>query len=146
MLDRQTTWIEEDEDDEEDDDDDEDEDQAEDQAAAEKQHEQAKGPPSSFDMSPMQHGLDVEKLIAGFCGRCGKIADTCYCFWNVGALAVSASTYPNESVASFPTDAPGRSFSNIIWLIPRQCEDICSGKSPISLAASVKDPGKFLVS
>lgn len=25
---------------------------------------------------------------AGFAGRCNKMADTCYCFWNVGALAL----------------------------------------------------------
>ncbi|KIW72169.1 hypothetical protein PV04_00387 [Phialophora macrospora] len=85
MLDRQTTWIEEDDDDSDDDE----EDQSKDQSATENRPEQVKNPPSSFDMSPMQHGLESGKLmIAGFCGRCGKIADTCYCFWNVGALAI----------------------------------------------------------
>jgi geranylgeranyl transferase type-1 subunit beta len=79
MLDRQTTWIdEEDEDDEEDNDDEE------------KRGES--GPErSALDMAAMKDDLVTEKVIAGFCGRCGKIADTCYCFWNVGALAVSPS-------------------------------------------------------
>jgi geranylgeranyl transferase type-1 subunit beta len=81
MLDRQTTWIEEDEDDEED--------QNEDSSPSEDRHEEAQ--PASFDMSQMQDGLHLRALIAGFCGRCGKIADTCYCFWNVGALAVCVS-------------------------------------------------------
>jgi geranylgeranyl transferase type-1 subunit beta len=29
---------------------------------------------------------------AGFNGRLNKIADTCYCFWNTGALSVSLTT------------------------------------------------------
>lgn len=70
MLDRQTTWI------------DEPEEEDEDAQAGDIRE-------PSFDMSAIRDGLDPEDIIAGFCGRCGKIADTCYCFWNVGALAVS---------------------------------------------------------
>lgn len=90
MLDRQTTWIEEDETDgEENDEDDLDH-------------------PSS-DMSGTSDGLN-QRVIAGFCGRCGKIADTCYCFWNVGALAVSVSTK-----APFWLLTLSRSSSSISW-------------------------------
>ncbi len=87
MLDRQTTWIEEDEDDD-DDDDDLDEKPTENQA--EKSHSYA------FHLSALQDGIESHELVAGFCGRCGKIADTCYCFWNVGALAVS--THQRDAV------------------------------------------------
>lgn len=76
MLDRQTTWVE-----EEDEDEDEDEDEEDDVAhnSAEQQIS------SSVEADPSR----LQKTIAGFCGRCGKMADTCYCFWNAGALAVS---------------------------------------------------------
>ncbi|KIW30248.1 uncharacterized protein PV07_06005 [Cladophialophora immunda] len=80
MLDRQTTWIEEDEDEDEDE-----EGQPGDRADTGSNHE---AQPSSFDVSGMHTSLVTQGLIAGFCGRCGKIADTCYCFWNVGALAI----------------------------------------------------------
>ena len=32
-----------------------------------------------------------QKLVnwTGFCGRCNKIADTCYAYWNAGSLSVS---------------------------------------------------------
>jgi geranylgeranyl transferase type-1 subunit beta len=73
MLDRQTTWIE-----------DEDEDEEEGEV------DDAELKNDSLDMSAMREQLDTQKMIAGFCGRCGKMADTCYCFWNVGALAVSS--------------------------------------------------------
>ncbi|EXJ65219.1 hypothetical protein A1O7_01560 [Cladophialophora yegresii CBS 114405] len=86
MLDRQTTWIEEDEDEDENEEDDDD--QPEDQPAPEHHIKQLGTQPSLFDLSSMQEGLEPERLIAGFCGRCGKMADTCYCFWNVGALAI----------------------------------------------------------
>ncbi|KIV78133.1 hypothetical protein PV11_09881 [Exophiala sideris] len=73
MLDRQTTWIDEDEDDEDED-------------------EEDKGMDDSHDttvqMSTISDDPSPQKDIAGFCGRCGKVADTCYCFWNVGALAI----------------------------------------------------------
>ncbi|EXJ75875.1 uncharacterized protein A1O5_00383 [Cladophialophora psammophila CBS 110553] len=81
MLDRQTTWIEEDEDEDEDEDN-----QRGDRADIETKQEAAQ--PLSPDVSKMQISLVAQKPIAGFCGRCGKIADTCYCFWNVGALAI----------------------------------------------------------
>ncbi|KIW42663.1 uncharacterized protein PV06_06190 [Exophiala oligosperma] len=75
MLDRQTTWVE-----EEDEDEDEDEDEEDDVAhnSAEQQIS------SSVEADPSR----LQKTIAGFCGRCGKMADTCYCFWNAGALAI----------------------------------------------------------
>lgn len=74
MLERQTTWIE-DEDDEDD------------------EEQNATDVPASKDQSLNEHSsknMDLQELdaIAGFCGRSGKIADTCYCFWNVGALTV----------------------------------------------------------
>ena len=78
MLERQTTWI---------DEDDEDSDEDEDQSPTEDLHNNDQ---PSFDLSSLQVALDPQTAIAGFNGRCGKIADTCYCFWNVGALAVSA--------------------------------------------------------
>lgn len=81
MLDRQTTWIE----------DDEDEDEGEDSQPGDRVdtgNDQG-AQPSSSDLSSLHTSLVTPKAIAGFCGRCGKIADTCYCFWNVGALAVS---------------------------------------------------------
>ncbi|OCT54387.1 geranylgeranyl transferase beta subunit [Cladophialophora carrionii] len=90
MLDRQTTWIEEEED--EDENDEEDEGQPHYRPAPEQQYKQLEPQQSLFDLSPMLESLKSETLIAGFCGRCGKMADTCYCFWNVGALAVSTST------------------------------------------------------
>lgn len=39
------------------------------------------------DTQQLQTSPDIS--IAGFNGRAGKIADTCYAFWNVGSLAVS---------------------------------------------------------
>ena len=94
MLDRQTTWIE----DEEEEDDDEEEEEREDQDEARHSPPTTdlppEGPLSPFGMSTLQEGLDTSDSVAGFCGRCGKIADTCYCFWNVGALAVSTGKKP----------------------------------------------------
>ncbi|KAJ9605162.1 geranylgeranyl transferase type-1 subunit beta [Cladophialophora chaetospira] len=78
MLDRQTTWVE--------DDDDDDDDQDEDETPNVNQGQKIQ--PSSLVMSSLQGDLEHHGIIAGFCGRCGKIADTCYCFWNVGALAI----------------------------------------------------------
>ncbi|KIX93788.1 uncharacterized protein Z520_10413 [Fonsecaea multimorphosa CBS 102226] len=80
MLDRQTTWIE----------DDEDEDEGEDSQPGDRADtgNDHGAYPSSSDLSSLQTSLVMPKAIAGFCGRCGKIADTCYCFWNVGALAI----------------------------------------------------------
>lgn len=75
MLERQTTWIE-----EEDADDDDEDDEGDDDKNEEKQ--------SDAEAKPDSPERDV---IAGFCGRSGKIADTCYCFWNVGALKVGTS-------------------------------------------------------
>jgi geranylgeranyl transferase type-1 subunit beta len=34
------------------------------------------------------HGAAAKAISAGFSGRCNKMADTCYCFWNAGALAL----------------------------------------------------------
>jgi geranylgeranyl transferase type-1 subunit beta len=92
MLDRQTTFI------DEDDSEDGDSDHGADTAAI--PHE-----PDSQSL------LGSEKSIAGFCGRSGKVADTCYCFWNVGALAVSVSI-----VASKPLADSFRYSRNIISL------------------------------
>lgn len=39
--------------------------------------------------TPLLDVLGDELLWAGFNGRCNKTADTCYSFWNAGALAVN---------------------------------------------------------
>ncbi|ETN38511.1 uncharacterized protein HMPREF1541_06546 [Cyphellophora europaea CBS 101466] len=59
MLQRQTTWVDDQDSDDEDADDDEE---------------------ASTPVTP--------HISAGFSGRCNKMADTCYCFWNVGAMAL----------------------------------------------------------
>lgn len=64
MLDRQTTWV-------EDPDSEEDDDSIEDV------------------IQTTNPTLSSHPLIAGFNGRCGKMSDTCYCFWNIGALMVN---------------------------------------------------------
>jgi len=72
LLERQTTVLYE-EDPEEDDD--------------EEEEDEAGHPAPSFANSPMYYSEPTR--IVGFNGRDNKIADTCYCFWNTGALAVS---------------------------------------------------------
>lgn len=50
-------------------------------------------PPPSLVMT------DEHLKYAGFNGRANKVADTCYCFWNLGSLAVSSSAivmFPNH--------------------------------------------------
>ncbi|KAH0848093.1 geranylgeranyl transferase beta subunit [Fonsecaea pedrosoi] len=84
MLDRQTTWVEEEEEDDEEEDEDTDNQSRQRVDTNNNNEDQQSSPPN---MSGLHTGLVTEKAIAGFCGRCGKIADTCYCFWNVGALA-----------------------------------------------------------
>jgi len=83
MLDRQTTWI--DEDDLEDDGGEGGEERGGEHDGGKPETQQKRG----LSMSSLQQHLPTENPIAGFNGRCGKVADTCYCFWNVGALAVS---------------------------------------------------------
>lgn len=63
LLKRQTVWI---------DDEDSDEEDEEDEAAYK-------------DSADADIPAAVEAM--GFAGRCNKMADTCYCFWNTGALA-----------------------------------------------------------
>ena len=41
---------------------------------------------------PLLNVVQEELQLLGFNGRPNKIADTCYCFWNTGALAVSQPT------------------------------------------------------
>lgn len=60
ILKRQTTWIDDDDSDDEDSD------------------------PESAESRTVP---DEQPIAAGFAGRCNKMADTCYCFWNAGALA-----------------------------------------------------------
>lgn len=91
MLGRQTTWVEEDD---EDDDEDEEDDVA--PSSAEPKN-------SSSATAVETDQSNQQKMIAGFCGRCGKMADTCYCFWNAGALAVSVWV----AVVSPATDRSG---------------------------------------
>ncbi|KAI1621640.1 terpenoid cyclases/protein prenyltransferase alpha-alpha toroid [Exophiala viscosa] len=76
MLDRQTMWVDEDEDDEDEEDDGKGDDGQQD---------------APFKTAAPCNQSDSQRVVAGFCGRCGKVADTCYCFWNVGALAVSST-------------------------------------------------------
>jgi len=89
MLERQTTWIEEKEDDEDD----------EEQIATDAPATQDRPLDGHSSNDTEAQGIDA---IAGFCGRSGKIADTCYCFWNVGALTVSCE--PPTRVPITPTD------------------------------------------
>lgn len=55
----------------------------------------ALSPSKTLSFAPHQKGealildyLEEDLRYAGFNGRPNKIADTCYCFWNTGALAV----------------------------------------------------------
>ena len=58
------------------------------QADEDEDEEEAGPPAASFARSPE----DAEPTsVVGFNGRDNKIADTCYCFWNTGALAVSTA-------------------------------------------------------
>ena len=74
LLERQTTVLYEEEPDEDDDDD------------GEEGNDTNPAAPS-FANSPMYYSEPAR--VVGFNGRDNKIADTCYCFWNSGALAVS---------------------------------------------------------
>ncbi|EXJ95930.1 hypothetical protein A1O1_01055 [Capronia coronata CBS 617.96] len=80
MLDRQTTWI-----DDAGDDSSDEEDETERQEHTPREAEPEK---ELLDLPSLMDGLSTDEAAAGFCGRCGKMADTCYCFWNVGALAI----------------------------------------------------------
>jgi geranylgeranyl transferase type-1 subunit beta len=40
---------------------------------------------------------DIENAFGGFNGRPNKIADTCYAFWNMGALMVSSEALLGDS-------------------------------------------------
>lgn len=74
LLDRQTTVL-------------YDEAQAQDDEAEDEQEGSfAKEGVASFAKAPMYYSPPEQ--IVGFNGRDNKIADTCYCFWNSGALAV----------------------------------------------------------
>ena len=44
--------------------------------------------------APTLHFSEKDLAWAGFNGRLNKIADTCYCFWNIGALSVSIPPFP----------------------------------------------------
>lgn len=68
MLKRQTTWI----------DDEESEDEDSENGAAKS---------IIKDVDDAEQSHVQSQIAAGFGGRCNKMADTCYCFWNVGALA-----------------------------------------------------------
>jgi geranylgeranyl transferase type-1 subunit beta len=45
---------------------------------------------SSNAKAPILNVSEKDLRWAGFNGRPNKIADTCYCFWNIGALAVGS--------------------------------------------------------
>lgn len=84
MLDRQTTWI-----DDEGEEEDEDEGKEEEKGEENNHDAEDNSEKESLNLSSLRDSLNAQDATAGFCGRCGKMADTCYCFWNVGALAVS---------------------------------------------------------
>lgn len=51
--------------------------------------------PKASPQTPVELDLSRDHLrCAGFNGRPNKLADTCYCFWNAGALAVSIFHIP----------------------------------------------------
>ena len=72
MLQRQTTWV------------DEDDSSDEEDGSNETDHADHKGVDGAE--SGLRDGSTVTAM--GFNGRLGKMADTCYCFWNAGALAI----------------------------------------------------------
>ena len=78
VLMRQTTWV----DDEDDEDEDEDEEHHEKQEQ-EMEQRAKNGNAANDDSLPM----------AGFNGRTNKMADTCYCYWNMGALDILGVAY-----------------------------------------------------
>ncbi|EXJ81418.1 hypothetical protein A1O3_07710 [Capronia epimyces CBS 606.96] len=91
MLDRQTTWIDgEDEDEDEDSEDDDERGDEDERKEKDFKHDEDEPQKQPLNLSSLRDGLMAQEPAAGagFCGRCGKMADTCYCFWNVGALAI----------------------------------------------------------
>jgi geranylgeranyl transferase type-1 subunit beta len=78
ILQRQTTWVE---------DEDESASEADDEAPNSTQNQDDTQPISSSDSIP-DDILPIPDPAAGFNGRPNKMADTCYCFWNAGALAI----------------------------------------------------------
>ena len=84
ILQRQTTWVEENDDSD-----------SESGSNDLPQHDKA------TEDSPPQ------AIPAGFNGRLGKMADTCYCFWNTGALAIfDQSSLEPTNPTSFFIDTP----------------------------------------
>jgi geranylgeranyl transferase type-1 subunit beta len=79
MLLRQTTYIEDEEDADA---------QSDDESTS-----HATKPTSRLTQSAQDGGSSTTALYAGFNGRTNKIADTCYAFWNVGALAILDKQY-----------------------------------------------------
>ena len=103
MLSRQTTYLEEEEEDE-DDDSGEDDSDAEEESHLEDGCIETQPPPTNkmqklevkdeeraFEIPPVLELISEDLKFAGFAGRLNKIADTCYCFWNTGALKVCIS-------------------------------------------------------
>jgi geranylgeranyl transferase type-1 subunit beta len=73
MLQRQTTWVDDDNSSDEEDED-----------------------PSEQHLNGIDGASTATPPTMGFNGRLGKMADTCYCFWNLGALTVVNSESPVE--------------------------------------------------
>jgi geranylgeranyl transferase type-1 subunit beta len=84
LLQRQTTYI---EDPDNNDDDDEDDDAGARYAAA---SEAIKNEETKLVTHPYPWAISSE--VVGFNGRPNKIADTCYCWWNVGSLSILGQT------------------------------------------------------
>ena len=78
---RQTTWVE-DEEEEEDEDD---------QGEHDATQTVSNGDRVNEDSST--HPQDEGPPIAGFNGRTNKMADTCYCYWNLGTLEILGLTH-----------------------------------------------------
>lgn len=74
IIERQTTYIEE----------------GEDEESEEEEDDDDKAPSKATPYTAPQDGSTSPSslLHAGFNGRTNKVADTCYAFWNMGALAI----------------------------------------------------------
>lgn len=83
---------------------------------SDEQRQEVNAEPPVLDFS------EEDLYFAGFSGRTNKIADTCYCFWNTGALAVGPRFIDNEELTADagPDVEPGTTCG-------------CKSPSPLSL-------------
>ena len=52
--------------------------------------------PRTLSPAPL-HPMEEDLSYAGFNGRPNKVVDTCYSFWNIGALTVRALSFDTDS-------------------------------------------------